>query len=198
MLATVFRPGNRTHRAASLAALALSAGLIAGCGGSSNSNGTVSPTSYAGQVCTSVVSWVRTLQSRAGSLQNQIPPNASPEETKRALENFLTETIAETETATNSLRSAGVPAITNGKQLSSALITAFEQANAKLKEVQNKLVGLPANDAAALRAEVKQIGNSVQALPLDLGTGLAGLSSPELQKAANESSACRQVGARGR
>jgi len=201
MLATVFPSRYRPHKLSALAATLLAAGLLGGCGSSDTSPGTVSATSYAGAVCTSVVSWVRTLQNRAGTLQSQIPASATAPEAKKTLEDFVDESIAQTESVIHALHGAGVPNVKNGKELSTALIQAFEHANAQLKEIQHRLTTMQpsaASDVNVMHEEARHISSSVQALPLDLGTGLAGLSSSELQKAANESEACKNVGARGK
>lgn len=192
MLAAV-RSRNRIAWLA-LATVALLAAT--GCGGSGTKTGTVSANTYAGQVCTSLAGWLRDIQTRASGLESELGTHPSPSNGKSVLERFMGVAVADTENATSSLRGAGVPNVKNGKKISTALVEAFERAQRTLKGMQSKLSSMSATSAAALRAEARRISDGVQALPLDLTTGLANLSSSELDKAASESAACRSVGAR--
>jgi hypothetical protein len=197
MLAPMPRPDRRTATFLTCSALAL--GSLAGCGGSSTgtSAGKVSATSYVGQVCTSVASWYRGLQEHVRTLNGQLGPHTSPAQGKRALESFLDTTVGDTEAATSALKGAGVPAVANGGKISSALVSAFERAGGTLKGLRPRVSALPASNGAAVSAESKHVTEAVQAIPLELGTGVSGsLTSPELDKAASESPACKSVGAR--
>ncbi|MDE3069758.1 MAG: hypothetical protein KGJ43_03425 [Acidobacteriota bacterium] len=198
MLAEMLSGGRAGHRVSALTATGMVALLVGGCGGSSKSPGTVSASSYMGQVCTSVASWVHAVQSRAAELERQVAAKPNAAGAKKELEAFVGATIADTETAVNALRSAGVPNVANGKKIASALLGAFERAGATLKSLKPKVAALSATDTAAVQVEAKRVGGTVQALPLDLGTGLAGVNSSELDKAASESDACKRVGARGK
>lgn len=181
-----------------LAGSALAIGLLGGCGGSSNKapSGTVSAESYVGQVCTSVANWYRGLQEHTATLNHKLGPGAAPAQDKRALEAFVDVSVADTDRVTSALRGAGVPSVANGTKISRALLAAFERAGSTLKSLEPKVSGVPANDANAVRAEAKRVTEAVQAIPLDLGSGLSGLTSSELDRAAAQSPACKSVGAR--
>jgi hypothetical protein len=172
-------------------------GALEGCGGGGSSNGgTVSASSYAGQVCTSLAGWLRDIQRRANKLEGEVGTHASPAQGKAVLERFMSVAVADTENATNALRGAGVPDVKNGRKISTALVEAFERAEHTLKGMQASVASLPSNSASALQAEAKHITNGVQTLPVELTSGLSGLSSKELDKAAAESPACRSVNAK--
>ncbi|MHB8492548.1 MAG: hypothetical protein ACYDA6_10115, partial [Solirubrobacteraceae bacterium] len=117
------RGGQAGHRFIALAATSIVALLVAGCGSTSSNTGTVSATSYVGQVCTSVATWVQAIQTRAAELERQSAARQAAASTKKELEAFVSNSIADTETAVNALRSAGVPNVSNGPKLSTALIS---------------------------------------------------------------------------
>lgn len=172
--------------------------LIAGCGSSETKSGTVSASAYAGQVCTSVASWLHNIQSRAGALEGELGKQTAPATSKRALEGFIAVALADTESAASALRGAGIPQVANGQKIATTLVAAFERAHATLAQLKSKTAALSTKSASVFASEAKQIASSVQALPLTLGSGVAGLNSPELNKAAAESATCKSVGARAK
>jgi hypothetical protein len=179
------------------AALAAVAGLaVAGCGSSKKKTGTVSPTSYAGAVCTTIASWYADIESRSHELESSIGPKTSPSEAKRQIENYLELALANTETAASSLRAAGVPQVSNGQRIATGVVAAFERASAVLRSAQSRFAAAKPSNPTALRNEAKQLGSTIDGLPVTVSTGFAGVNSPELDKAASESSACKRVGAR--
>jgi hypothetical protein len=189
------------HRrlSAPLSASALAVALLTGCGSSPSGNspaGTVSATRYVAAVCTSVASWYRGLQTRTGTLSHEVTPRTPPAAGKKALESFLALSVADTETAAGALRAAGVPNVSNGTKIARTLVGAFEHANGTLKGLSARVAAMPASNSAAVSAEVKHVSDSVQALPLELGSGFAGLNTAELDKAAAQSPTCKSVGAR--
>jgi hypothetical protein len=185
-------------RAGALIGVAASVILIAGCGSSSTKTGTVTAGAYVGQVCTSVASWLHNIQSQAGNLETRLGARPSPTTGKRALEEFISGALTDTESATSAMRGAGVPQVANGQKIATTLVAAFEHAQGTLKQLKSKTAALSTKNASVFSSEAKQIASSVQALPLTLGSGVAGLNSGELSKAASESSTCKSVGARGK
>lgn len=177
-----------------LATAAVAATPLAACGGSSNSNGTVSAVSYMSQLCNSAASWLRSIESRTTSLEGELS-RATPAEGKRVLESLLSTSVSDTESVVTSLRTAGVPDVNNGKKISDLVISSFEGVTTRLGSLQSQVANAPTHDPAAFQASAKTIREHVREAPLRLGIGLAGVNSPELEKAASESSVCKSVGA---
>jgi hypothetical protein len=185
-------------RTGALLGIAAALTLIAGCGSSAKKEGTVSASAYVGQVCTSVATWLHGIQTRSSNLEAMLGKRANPAEGKLALEQFVAGSLADTETAARTMRAAGIPQVANGQKIATALVGAFERAAGTLKRLKARAAALSTRSASAFAGEAKQIGSSVQALPLTLGSGVSSLNSSELDKAAGESQTCKSVGARAK
>jgi|GEM_PF-2909805 len=194
-MATEEKKRVRSFGGAALAAIAI---VVAGCGSSSHKSGTVSPTSYVGAVCTTIASWYSEIASRAHQLETAIGPRRTPSEAKRQLESYLSLVRASTETATSALRAAGIPKVSNGQRIATGVVNSFERATAELQTVQSRLAATKPTNATALRNEAHQLGATINDLPLTVSSGFASVNTPELDKAAGESAACKRVGARPR
>ena len=189
---------NRGRRPAILLATASVAAVpLTACGGGSNS-GTISATSYIGTLCTSTASWLRGIEARTGALEGELAPNVSPAEKKRVLESLVSTAVSDTESVVTSLRTAGVPQVNNGKHISDLVVSSFEGISGRLAGLQSQIASLPTNDPAAFDEQAKKIREQVREAPLRLGIGVAGVNSPELEKAASESAVCKSVGARAK
>ncbi len=181
-----------------LATAALGATLLAGCGGSSSKKegGTVSASAYVSQVCSSLASWYNGIQERGSKIESQLGPHTTSQQGKTVLESFVSTSVADTEGVINALRSAGTPAVSNGAKVAAGLIGAFEHARGTFEGLQSRVAHMSSlSDHAVLEEEAKRIRNSVQTAPLTLATGVASVTSPELDKAASESQTCKSVGA---
>jgi hypothetical protein len=186
------------RRSAILLAIAVSgAGLLAGCGSSNSKSGTVSASQYVGQLCTSAATWLKGIEARTSTFENEIGPHTSPAEAKRVLESLVSSAVADTQTVVSSMRAAGVPEVNNGQHISSTVISSFEGITSKLAALQTQVAGLNTGPSQVHEA-ARSIGGSVREAPLRLGIGLAGVTSPELEKAAAESSICKSVGAKAK
>jgi hypothetical protein len=186
-------------RTGALLGVAAALTLIAGCGSSESSTKAgkpVTPSAYVGQVCTSVASWYGEIKSRSATLESALGSNANTTKDKQALESYIAVALSSTEATTNALRSAGIPQVKNGQKIASTLVSAFERALSTLQAARGKVPTLQTKNATQLLGEVRKIGASVGDLPLTLSSGLSGLSSPELNKAAEQSQVCRSVGTR--
>jgi hypothetical protein len=181
-------------KAARPAALALvTACLLAACG-SGNKPGTVSAGSYASQVCTSVGTWLRGIEASSAQISRQLRGGSTSQNAKRALEALVGSAVADSERVVDSLRAAGVPDVSNGKTISASLIGAFEHATAELQTLKGQVAHL-STEPARFRAGALQLSASLQRSLGSIGSGLASLHSPALQKAAGTSAACRNLGA---
>jgi hypothetical protein len=187
----------KPRRSAILLAIAATAvGLLAGCGSSNKKAGTVSASSYVGQLCTSAAAWLHSIQARTGSLETEIA-STSAAQGKRLLEAAVTGAVADTQTVVSSMRAAGVPKVNNGQQIATTVVSSFEGVTSRLAGLQPQIAGMPSNPVA-FQAAVKRINGAVREAPLRLGLGVAAINSPELDKAASESAICKSVGARSK
>jgi hypothetical protein len=187
---------NRGRRPAVLLATAAVAAVpLAACGGGSSKSGTVSASSYVGQLCISAASWLKGMEAKTSSLEGELGSNVTPTEKKRVLESLVSTAVADTEAVVNALRTAGVPEVNNGKHISELVVSSFEGISSRLAGLQSQVASLPTNDPAAFEEQAKKIREQVREAPLRLGIGVAGVNSPELEKAASESAVCKSVGA---
>lgn len=190
---------NRGRRPAILLATAAVVAVpLSACGGGGSKSGTVSASSYIGQLCTSTASWLRGIEAKSGALEGELGPNVTPVEKKRVLEAFVSTAVSDTEGVVTSLRTAGVPEVNNGKHISDLVVSSFEGISSHLAGLQSQVAGLPTNDPTAVDEQAKKIREQVREAPLKLGIGVAGVNSPELEKAASESAVCKSVGARAK
>jgi hypothetical protein len=189
----------RSRRPAILLAIAVVVPIpLAACGSTSKQSGTVSASSYIAQLCSSTASWLRGIEARAAALESELGPNVSTVQGKRILESLVDTAVSDTESVVTALRTAGVPEVKNGKNISHVVLTSFEGTASHIGELQSQVANLPTNDPVAMKATAKKIREEVREAPLRLGIGVAGVNSPELEKAASESSVCKSVGARAK
>jgi hypothetical protein len=190
---------NRGLRPAILLATAAAVALpLSACGGGSSNPGTTSASSYIGTLCTSTASWLRGIEARTGALEGELAPSVSPAEKKRVLESMVSTAVSDTEAVVTALRTAGVPEVNNGKHVSDLVVSSFEGISNRLAGLQSQIATLPTNDPAAFNEAAKKVREQVREAPLRLGIGVAGVNSPELEKAASESAVCKSVGARAK
>jgi hypothetical protein len=164
---------------------------ISACGGSSSSG--VSAGSYVKSVCTAVRSWANDIAARSSALNVASITNAA--QGKTAIQAFFTAAVADTNTVVSKLKSAGMPNVTNGKQISGALVSSFGQIETALSSGKTQADALPTNDPQAFKTAGQTLANGVRASLANIGTSLNGLKSPELQAAAKKEPACSTVGA---
>ena len=160
--------------------------LVSGCGGGSTSG--VSAGSYVKTVCTAVRDWAQQIEARTDALNGATVANAT--EGKAAIQKFLAAAVADTRTATSRLKSAGTPAVSGGSEISARMVSSFAQIEAALMRGQRQANALPADDPTAFPSAGRALGGEVQRALRSIGSGLSGLRSPELAKAAQNEPAC--------
>jgi hypothetical protein len=184
----------RAKPAVSLAAGVLALSAVAGCGGNGKaSDGKTSAAAYVTQVCASVGTWLRSLEISSAEIGKQLRPGTTPTRAKQALEGLMASSVADSEHVVSGLRAAGTPEVPNGRPIATAVVSSFEQATTVLQGVETQVKGLPTQDPHAFLAAAQQIGSSGRGSLSSIGTGLASLHSPELQSAAAQSSACKNL-----
>jgi hypothetical protein len=161
--------------------------FFSACGGSSK----VSPRAYVRSVCTAVGGWL----SQIKGLQSQltVKPPTTPVQGRQALQSFIAKVIIATDQTRSQVKSAGVPDISNGQQVSSALVSAFDQVKGALAQARSQANQLSISSPTAFNSSATQLGSTVQQTLSGIGSGLSGLRAPSLEKASSQTPACQSL-----
>jgi hypothetical protein len=171
------------------AVLATGAVAVAGCGGSSSSG--VSPASYVKSVCTAATNWRNAIQSAGTKLSSGVNTK-SLTKAKAEYVAFVTALVAATSTAESQLKSAGSPAVSNGKQISGSLVRIFDQAKGTLGQAASQASALPTSSVRTFESSASKVVTSIR-------SSLAGMSSvtpeknAELHAAAAKDKTCQSL-----
>jgi len=169
---------------------ALAALAIAGCGGSSSSSG-VSAGSYVKAVCNSVRGWAQDNPTKSSALD--LSTITDTKQGKIAIEGFFNSAVTDTGNVVSQLQAAGTPNVSNGKQISTALVSSFSQIHAALDRGKTAAKSLPTNSPTAFRNAGQQLANGVRQSLSGIGAGLSGLKSSQLENAAKSEPACKPL-----
>ena len=104
---------------------------LGACGGGSSSS-SVTPAAYVKSICQAVGPFEKDVQSRSSALNLGAIKN--PAQGKTALQGFLTAVASDTDQAVSKLKAAGSPDVKNGKQISTAIVSAFTQLRGALSQ----------------------------------------------------------------
>jgi hypothetical protein len=181
-----------TRKASTFVAVLTLIALLAGCGGSSG-GGKVSAASYVKSICNAVAPFEKDVTQRSNALDLSNLTNAG--QGKQALQGFLSAIVADTDKAVSSLKAAGTPNVSNGSQISQALVKAFGALKTTLQQAASRANSLPTTSAAAFKTAAQSLGASVQSSMSSIGSSLNGLKSAELEQAATKEPACKSLGA---
>jgi hypothetical protein len=174
--------------------LALVAGaLVAGCGSSSRSSSStqVSARTYVAALCRAVLPFERNLVVHGALLNKASPKNTAA--SKKALQNFFSAVAYDTSSAATRIRQAGSPDVKDGPRISAAIGTAFRQLTSATRQAVNRAASLPTGNQKAFRSAASKLFAAFRSAMGGIGTSLQtnALSSPELQKAAKNTPACK-------
>lgn len=170
---------------------ALAALVISGCGSGSSSSSGVSAGSYVKAVCTAVRGWAQDIQTKSGALN--LATINDTKQGKVAIEGFFNSAVTDTGTVVAKLQAAGTPNVTNGKQISTALVSSFSQIHTALNNGKTAATTLPTNSPTAFRNAGQKLANDVRNSLSGIGAGLSGLKSSELENAAKSEPACKPL-----
>jgi hypothetical protein len=165
--------------------------VVSGCGSSSSSSSGVSAGSYVKAVCTAVRGWAQDIQTKSGALN--VTSISDTKQGKTAIEGFFNSAVSDTGSVVSQLKAAGTPNVSNGKQISSALVSSFSQIENALGTGKTAAAALPTASPAAFRAAGQTLANDVRQSLSGIGAGLSGLKSAELEKAAKSEPACKPL-----
>jgi hypothetical protein len=174
----------------SIATLAAAA-VLGGCGSSKSS--TVTPSAYVRSICNAVVPFEQDVITRSGKLD--LTKIKNPAQGKDALKTFLTSISADTDQAVTKLNSAGVPDVKDGKQISTAIVSAFNQLKTTMHRAATQAAALPTTSTQAFQSGAASLGSDVRNSMTSIGQNLQAstVKSPELQKAASKEPACKSL-----
>jgi hypothetical protein len=167
---------------------ALVALAVAGCGSTSSGSSDVSAAAYVKTVCSAVRGWATDIDTRSGALNVAAIKNA--DQGKAAIKKFFTAAVADTGDVVAKLQAAGTPSIKDGKTVAGAFVSAFSQIQTALTRGQSQAAALPTASSTAFQDAGKKLAASIQSSLNQIGTGLGGLRSPELEAAAKKQPAC--------
>lgn len=173
----------RAMIAAALVALALAA-----CGGSSGT----SPATYVKSICTSLVGWKDAVQSAGTKLQGSGAATASPAGAKRDYLAFVSALEHATQQTAGGLRTAGTPAVSDGKKVSGRLVDAFSRAAGGLGTAYAKALAIPTTSASAFDGAASSVTAEIKSSLQGIAT-ISPESSAQLRAAANADPTCQSL-----
>ncbi len=176
---------------AALGALAVTMALAA-CGGSSSSG--VSAAAYVKSICQAVGPFEKDVQTRSQAISN-LGSGATAAQGKKALQDFLSAVVADTDTAINKLKAAGTPNVNNGKTIGAAIVAAFTALKTALATADKTATTLPTTSPEAFKTAAQQLGSTITTSMGGIGSSLNNLKSADLEAAAKKEPACQSIGA---
>jgi hypothetical protein len=175
------------------AALVTGVLVLTGCGGSSHSGS--SPAAYVRAVCTAATNWRNSIQSAGAKLSSGVNTK-SLTKAKKEYVAFVNSLVTATGQASSQLKSAGSPAVSNGKQISDSLVRIFDQAKSTLAQAASQASALPTSSTSAFETSASKVVTSIR-------SSLAGMSNvtpeknSELHAAAAKDKTCQSLAANG-
>ncbi len=169
---------------------ALCALTLCSCGGGHSG---VSAAAYVHSVCGTLATWDNDVRAAGGKLQAANSAANSLAQGKEQYVSFLDALVAATDQAKRALSSAGVPAVSGGKQVQNALVQAFTRVSSSLAQAAARARSIPTTNAGSYQAAAAGVTGQVR-------QSLSGLTSitPErnaqLRAAAARDRLCRALG----
>jgi hypothetical protein len=172
------------------AGAALAVLVVAGCGGSSSSQ--VKPAAYVKSMCTAIGNWRNTIQSAGVALQASNPASAPRTAAKADYQRFVTALVSATQRATTDLRSAGVPAVSGGKQLANRLNAAFERATHGLARAETQAKAIRTDSTSTFQLGASAVSSEIKSALNGIAAAAPG-SSPLLRPAEAKEPSCQAL-----
>jgi hypothetical protein len=173
--------------------LALTAGLAA-CGSSSSSSG-VTAGAYVKSICGAVGPWEKDVQTKSAAVSN-LAAGTTAAQGKKALQDFLSAVVADTDTAITKLKAAGTPNVSNGKKIEGAVVDAFTKLKVALAAAETQAGALPTSSPDAFKTAAQTLSTTISTSMSGIGASLTPtLKSAELEAAAKKEPACTSIGA---
>ena len=182
---------------ARLVAAVLALGLLpAACGG----GGGVDAATWVRSVCSSLADWRGELDTRTGSLQDEIGGLARGdfEGLQGVMLRYIDDVISSTETTVSKLEEAGVPDVEDGREAADVIVGGIDQARSIFADARDRIADLDPGAPRAFATALQEIGTSVQEGGQEVQSALQeagnrGLGGPELDEAFSNEPACSAV-----
>ncbi len=142
-------------------------------------------------VCTAVRGWAQDIQTKSGALD--LATISNTKQGKTAIEGFFDSAVTDTGTVVSKLQAAGTPDVTNGKKISTALVSSFSRIQTALSQGKTAATSLPTNSPTEFRNAGQKLANNVRQSLSGIGAGLSGLTSSQLESAAKSEPACKPL-----
>lgn len=162
--------------------------LLAGCGGSSQ----IKPAAYVKSLCTALGNWKNTIQSAGVALQSSGAATAPRPVAKADYQKFVSSLVTATRQADASLKSAGVPDVSGGKQLANRLGHAFDTATTRLTQAQAHAKAIPTDSVANFQAGATGVTTEIKSALQAIAAVSPGRSA-QLRQAAAKEPACQAL-----
>jgi hypothetical protein len=157
-----------------------------GSGGSSSSG--VSAAAYVKAICTAVGPFEKDVAARSNALNSAKLTSAA--QGKQAVQQFLSAVSTDTDQALTKLRAAGTPNVANGKEISTTIVSAFQQLHTAIGTALTQAKNLSTSSPQAFQKGATALGGTVQQSLGGISTSLGKLQSPDLEKAAAKEPSC--------
>jgi hypothetical protein len=162
---------------------------LAACGG-----GGVSPREYVRSVCEAMADWQGEIQDRSTSLAQDLGTDATPQQGKDALAEFLDGVITDTEGMVDQVEEAGSPDIQDGEDQANRLTDALTQVLEAFRAARTEVQTLPTDSPEAFQQRADEIGSAIQSAITEAGSTFE-QPSPELDPVFEGEPACDQLNA---
>jgi hypothetical protein len=166
----------------------LSAALLAACGSSSQ----VKPAAYVKSMCTALGTWKNTIQSAGVALQSSGAATAARPVAKTDYQRFVSALVTATQRADSALHSAGVPAVSGGKQLSNRLAAAFDTATRRLTQAEAQARAIKTDSATSFQLGASSVTTEIRSA-LQAIAAVAPGRNAQLRQAASKEPTCQAL-----
>jgi hypothetical protein len=165
---------------------------LAACGGGGTK--AVTPELYTGSVCAALSAWEQQLESASAILAQRTSTSTSLKDVRKQFVAFFGGAIDETDVMLTAVEEAGVPDVTDGPQVSAALLESLRKFRPILIAAQAKARRLPIGDEQLFTTQAQRLGaaflterGKLRSLWETLG---AQYGAPELARAADANTNC--------
>lgn len=173
---------------------ALTAGLLAGCGADpveGAGKARVEPRAWAATVCTAVRPWTTEVDRLQAAARAKTAAALPPEQTKRELVALFGGAEEASDTALRKVRTAGVPAVEEGRRISDQFVAALTAARDTFSKAKATVAALSTADRAAFFAGVSRAGAVMTKENAESTKGFGDLRDATLDKAFDDAPECR-------
>ena len=179
----------------------MAAAVACGDGGDGTGSPTASPNGGAAgitaeawltDVCGATKTWVDEIVALQADLQEDID-TTSVKTLKRTMVGYFGDVVASTDDMLEEIDAAGVPDAEGGATAASAVSEGLHEVRDVLDRARDDAADLPTDDARVFGRRLQGIAREVQTSLTDVGSTMAELRSPELDRAADDVQACEEL-----